>query len=472
LLFDLPIAFVDLETTGANPVADRVIEVGIVKVVGGVVEYEWQTLVDPEVPIPPLIQGFTGIRDDMVRGAPTFSALAEEIAERIGDSLFVAHNARFDLGFLKNEFRRIGWQFAPRVLCTVKLSRALYPQHHRHGLDAILARHGLACDARHRALGDARVLWDFVQLVRREHGPDVVEQAAVKAMKQPSLPPNVGAETLDLIPDTPGVYLFYGENDLPLYIGKSVSLRSRVRSHVTGDHSAGRAMRMTQEIRRVDWIETAGEFGALLLEARLIKEKMPIHNRKLRREGELCSWRIRENAAPGDVAVELVGARDLDPRDIGMLHGLFRSKREATNTLRELASAHQLCPRRLGLESGRGACFASQLRKCKGVCVGRESTQAHDLRLRTALAVLRLKTWPYPGRIAIREADADRGREVFHLFDAWCYLGSESSQGDLFDATQARIEPQFDLDTYRILSRYLAGRPANLVLLGPRASPP
>jgi DNA polymerase-3 subunit epsilon len=468
LLFDSPIVFVDLETTGANPATDRVIEVGIVKVAAGAVEYQWETLVDPGVPIPPLIQGFTGISDGMVRGAPTFAALAEEIAGRIGDSLFVAHNARFDLGFLKNEFRRIGGQFAPRVLCTVKLSRALYPQHHRHGLDAIMARHGLACDARHRALGDARVLWDFVQLARREHGPEALEAAAVRAMRQPSLPPNVAAETLDQIPDTPGVYLFYGENDLPLYIGKGVSLRSRVRSHFGADHGAGRAMRMAQEIRRVDWIETAGEFGALLLEARLIKEKLPIHNRRLRREGDLCAWRIREAAAAGEVAVELASARDLDPREIGTLYGLFRSRREATNTLRELAAAHRLCPKRLGLEAGREACSAFQLGKCRGVCTGREAPATHDLRLRTALAVLRLKTWPYPGRIAIRETDADRGREVFHLFDAWCYLGSESPPGDVVDAAQARIEPRFDLDTYRILSRYLAGRPANVLPLGDR----
>jgi DNA polymerase-3 subunit epsilon len=314
------------------------------------------------------------------------------------------------------------------------------------------------------------VLWDFVRLALSEHGPEAVEKAAAKAMKQPSLPPHVGAETLDRIPEAPGVYLFYGENDLPLYIGKSVNLRSRVRAHFSGDHGAGRSMRMTQEIHRVDWVETAGELGALLLEARLVKEKLPIHNRRLRREGELCSWRLREDAAAGDVAVELATASDLDPRDLGTLHGLFRSRREATNTLRELASANQLCPKRLGLESGKGACFASQLRKCKGVCAGREAPEAHDLRLRTALAVLRLKTWPYRGRIAIREADAERGREVFHLFESWCYLGTESSQGDLFDAASARIEPRFDLDTYRILSRYLAGRPANVLQLGAAGS--
>src|SRR5690606_5179196 len=109
--------------------------------------------------------GFTGITNEMVRGAPSFADIADEVFERIEGSLFIAHNARFDYGFLKNEFKRLEHAFQPRVLCTVKLSRALYPEHHRHGLDALIARHNLACDARHRALGDARVLWDFVQLV-------------------------------------------------------------------------------------------------------------------------------------------------------------------------------------------------------------------------------------------------------------------------------------------------------------------
>ena len=171
------IVFVDLETTGANPAIDRIIEVGIVKVTAGQLEYEWSTLVDPGEAIPPLIQGFTGISNEMVRGAPAFADIADEVFGRIEGSLFVAHNARFDYGFLKNEFRRLERAFQPRVLCTVKLSRALYPEHHRHGLDALIDRHNLACDARHRALGDARVLWDFVQLVQAEKPPEAIRAA-------------------------------------------------------------------------------------------------------------------------------------------------------------------------------------------------------------------------------------------------------------------------------------------------------
>lgn len=449
------IVFVDLETTGANPAFDRIIEVGIVKVSGGQVEYEWSSLVDPGESIPPMIQGFTGISNEMVRGAPRFADLADEVFGRIEGSLFVAHNARFDYGFLKNEFKRLGRAFQPRVLCTVKLSRALYPEHHRHGLDAVIARHDLSCDARHRALGDARVLWDFVQLVCAEKPAEAIEAALKKAMKTPSLPSGLERSALDVVPEGPGVYLFYGVNELPLYIGKGVNMRARVQSHFAADHGSGRAMRLAQEVKRVEWIETAGELGALLLEARLIKEQSPIHNRRLRRNEELCALRLKED---GDVALELVPLAGIPADDLGELYGQFKSKREANNTLRELAGEYGLCLKRLGLEQGKGPCFNQQIKRCKGVCVGKESRQQHDLRLKTALAVLKLCAWPFAGRIAIRERDPGSERCEWHLFESWCYLGTAKSEADLHEFAAARHEARFDLDTYRILRRELEKR--------------
>ncbi len=455
------IVFVDLETTGANPALDRVIEVGIVKVTDGRIDYEWSTLVDPGESIPSLIQGFIGITDEMVRGAPRFADIAEEVFARIEGSLFVAHNARFDYGFLKNEFKRLGRDFQPRVLCTVKLSRALYPEHHRHGLDALIARHNLACGARHRALGDARVLWDFVQLVHAEKPPEAIQAALKKAMKTPSLPSGLERSALDAVPEAPGVYLFYGESShspggsgaLPLYIGKGVNMRSRVQSHFAADHGSGRAMRLAQETKRVEWIETAGELGALLLEARLIKERQPLHNRRLRRNEELCAVRLREDGEIAqDRALELVPLAGAQADELGELYGQFKSKREAHNTLRELAGEYGLCLKRLGLEQGKGPCFNRQVKRCKGVCAGKESPQQHDLRLKTALAVLKLRAWPFPGRIAIRE------RDEWHLFETWCYLGTAKSEADLHEAMQTRFDAAFDLDTYRILRRELEKR--------------
>lgn len=463
-MFDQPLVFVDLETTGTDPVRDRVIEIGIAKVSDGEIEREWQSLVDPQQPIPPMIQSITGISDDMVRGAPSFAAVAEEVEKLLGDALFIAHNARFDVGFLRHEFLRLGRKFQPTVLCTVKFSRALYPQHHRHGLDALIARHGLTCAARHRALGDACVLWEFVQLVRREHAPEVIEQALTKAMRTPRLPPQLPPGSLESLPEAPGVYLFYGEDDRPLYIAGSANLRNHVRAHFIGDHKAGRAARIAKEIRRIDWIETGGELGAQLLEARLVKEKMPIHNRRLARPEEQCGWRIRESAHAVP-AVELVRACDIDPRQLAQLHGLFRSQREAVTSLREIATAYQLCPQRLGLECGGGSCSAAQLKKCKGVCTGREAPHSHDMRLCAALSSLRLNAWPYRGRIAIRESDSQRDRENFHVFDAWCHIGTESTLGDLYDAAETNFEAVFDLDIYKILTRYLAREPSGIIEL-------
>ena len=448
-MFPTPAVFVDLETTGANPAFDRIIEVGIVKVSDGRIEQEWSSLVDPGESIPPLIQGFTGITNEMVRGAPRFADIADEVLARLEGSLFVAHNARFDYGFLKNEFKRLERAFQPRVLCTVKLSRALYSEHHRHGLDALIARHGLACDARHRALGDARVLWDFVRLVQAEKSPEAIAAALKKAMKSPSLPSGLEATAVDAVPEAPGVYLFYGENGLPLYIGKGVNLRSRVQSHFAADHGSGRAMRLAQEVKHIEWIETAGELGALLLEARLIKEKSPIHNRHLRRNEELCAFRLVEG---GEVALERVPLAGVPAEALGELYGQFKSKREAHNTLRELAAGHGLCLRRLGLEQGKGPCFNHQIKRCKGWCVGKEDAARHDLRLKAALAVLKLRAWPFPGRIAIREGEAR------HLFESWCYLGSAGSETELHEAAQTRYDARFDLDTYRILRRELEKR--------------
>src|SRR5438093_12405505 len=172
-LFAPALAFVDLETTGTAADRDAITEVGIIRVTadpagGTPAVSEWSTLVNPGVPIPPAIQALTGITDAMVREAPAFDAIADEIAAQTAGALFVAHNARFDYGFLKHAFARQGRRFTARVLCTVRLSRRLFPDEPRHNLDSVIARHGLSIEGRHRALGDARVLWAFIQVLYRD----------------------------------------------------------------------------------------------------------------------------------------------------------------------------------------------------------------------------------------------------------------------------------------------------------------
>jgi DNA polymerase-3 subunit epsilon len=242
--------------------------------------------------------------------------------------------------------------------------------------------------------------------------------------------------------------LFYGENDLPIYIGKSVNLRSRVQSHFSGDHRLSKDMNIVQQIRRVEWKQTPGELGALLEEARLVKNLLPTLNRQLRRNNELQAyqWDPAIGGAPA-----LVRAADIDFGAGAAVYGVFRSKRAATDALRGLAQAFELCPIAIGLEKGGGPCFAHQLQRCRGVCVGKETPAMHNARLIEALSELKLQSWPFRGRIGIRESNGDQS--VLHVLDHWCYLGTVSNDEELAELDQ---RPAFDLDTYKILKRFLA----------------
>ncbi|MGV3628412.1 MAG: PolC-type DNA polymerase III [Betaproteobacteria bacterium] len=182
-MFDRKVVFLDLETTGAKAGEDRITEIGLIEVDGGYFVREWSTLVNPGIPIPPLIQSLTGINDAMVAKAPYFGDIARELYEAIDGRMLIAHNARFDYGFLEQEFKRIDQDFSAPVLCTVRLSRKLFPQHARHNLDTLISRHDIDCDARHRALGDARVLWQLAQQWRVDPGEAAVLEATAKLIK-------------------------------------------------------------------------------------------------------------------------------------------------------------------------------------------------------------------------------------------------------------------------------------------------
>ena len=444
----------DLETTGGSPVQDRVTEIAAVRIENGQEVARWSTLVNPGTPISHFIQNLTGISNEMVRQAPPFAEVAAHLLGLLDGAVLVAHNARFDHGFLLNEFERLGTTLRVKTLCTVRLSRLLYPQHRSHGLDAIMQRHGLASSARHRAMGDVDVVLAWLASAARELGAEAIEREAGTLLQgSAALPPQLATPIKD-IPASCGVYLFHGEGQLPLYIGKSVNLRSRVLAHFQAAGKVAREMRIAQEIRRVEWIETAGEIGALLLEARLVKERQPLHNRQLRREGGLCAWRLHADPAARPL-LTLVRGEDLQPQEFDHLYGVYRSKNQALKSLRELAAQHALCPQALGLESGKGRCFAQQIGQCRGVCCGGETAERHYLRLQMALAGQRLQVWPHAGPVGLREHDPETGRTDIHVFDQWCHLATVHDDAELEAALQSRSTLAFDLDSYRLLLKHL-----------------
>jgi DNA polymerase III subunit epsilon len=273
-----PVVFVDLETTGGSTAEHRITEIGVVEA-GPHGVSRWSTLVNPEQPIPAFIQQLTGITNDMVRTAPTFDAIAAELFQRLNGKLFVAHNANFDRGFLRSQFRQAGFFFNPDVLCTVRLSRALAPHEKRHGLDALIARHALVPLARHRALADADLLWQFWQQLHGLWPIEVLREHIQRTLRPYRIAGDITEDQLDTAPAGCGVYVFYDESDVALYVGRSVRLRHRVRSHLIGERRSSRELRIAQQVRRVEWRETGGEVGALLSEAQLIATLRPLHNR-------------------------------------------------------------------------------------------------------------------------------------------------------------------------------------------------
>ncbi|MBP2171173.1 excinuclease Cho [Erwinia toletana] len=249
---------------------------------------------------------------------------------------------------------------------------------------------------------------------------------------------------LDELPNLPGVYLFHGESELmPLYIGKSINIRSRVMSHFRNADAA----KMLRQARRISWITTAGELGALLLEAQMIKTRQPLFNKRLRKNRQLCSLQLN-----GDKPT-VVYAKELDFSRSPNLFGLYASRYAALETLKKVADEQRLCYGLLGLESlskGRG-CFRASLGRCAGACCGKESVAEHQQRLLSALEQVRVMCWPWPGAVGLVEQGV--AETQIHIIDHWFYLGSVS---DIREASALNATPQgFDQDGYKILCRPL-----------------
>ncbi|HWA13060.1 MAG TPA: exonuclease domain-containing protein [Burkholderiales bacterium] len=459
-MIDRPLVFLDLETTGASPGSDRITEIGLLEVEHGELQGEWSTLVNPGRAIPFNIQALTGITDAMVAQAPRFGEIAEALFRRLQGRVLVAHNARFDHGFLCAEFRRLGLRYEPDILCTVRLSRRLFPEHPRHNLDSLIERHGLSCENRHRALGDAKVLWAFTREILADPGPERVREAVDELLRKPMLPAALPPGILEDIPEGPGVYVFHAGDESPLYAGRSTNLASRVRAHFSGDSRSQRDRRIAADTARIEWTATAGELGAIFRQAQLIERLSPVFNRKRPAREVPCAWHW--DPVDGPVVPEFVDLDDLESAARTPLYGMFRTRRVARNALRDLADAHELCHIAVGLEQGQGPCLGHRLKRCRGACIGAESVLAHAMRMTQALHSLRLPDWPFPGPIGLREHDPASGRSEIHAFDRWRHLGSFADEAELAEGLRARRDGAFDYETWQLLRRCLDDPPVHV----------
>lgn len=439
------LAFVDIETTGTSISRDRAIEIAVLRVENNKLTQEFHSLVNPQVHVSPYIEALTGIKSAELENAPVFEEIASKLQDVLSDCLFISHNVRFDYGFIKNEFSRIGIDFSTSKCCTVRLSRHLFPGDKRHDLDSIVERFGFTCKQRHRALDDAKVIWQFFTSLQSSLPKEHFEKSFNYASKRSSFPILIPQHKLETLPETPGVYIFYGAAAPPdrtgtvLYIGKSINIRERVLSHFTQNDNQT-DLKICRETTDIDTIQTAGELGALIKEAEMIKKLQPVHNRLLRRRKELIVALKKTNTAGYDT-VGIDSLPQINIEDLSNVLGIFKSKRQGTKYLADICKKHNLCPKLLGLEKTRGKCMHAQFGWCRGACIGKEIPVAYNIRLLQAVAKTKIDHWPFDGKITIVERNHAQQTEDSFEINNWCAI---TDQGE-----------SFDVDMYKILRRYL-----------------
>ncbi len=335
----------------------------------------------------------------------------------------------------------------------------MYPSLVHRNLAALAHFVGINQVYAHRAQAEVETLYQLLKTIFQTLSPKTVLSKA-KSIYQKSSVPSKLRTNIDSFPDSPGIYLFFGSHStIPLYIGKSISLRQRILSHFQGDYTHAKEFTMTQQVERIEIIPTAGELSALLLESQLIKEKMPLYNRKLGRKTLIAGFKIKQER--GYLTVSIIREQVQSEEDLkaqGII-GAFRSIHAAKQILLELIKEFKLCPKLCQIEQGKGACFSYQLKCCLGACIGEEGAEHYNPRILLGLNQFKEEAWPYQGAIAIKEQCPINKLTHYLVFDQWRHLGSIVDEDALSTWKQLLHKLSGShFDSYKILRSHLKNR--------------
>jgi DNA polymerase III subunit epsilon len=372
-------AIVDIETTGGSARIEKITEIAVYLHDGNKITGEFISLVNPERNIPYFITSLTGITNEMVEDAPRFYEIAKKVIEATEGRTFVAHNARFDYSFIRQEFKSLGYNFKRNILDTVALSRKLIPGHKSYSLGNICNDLNITINGRHRAAGDALATVKLLEiLLARDIEINGGRSSLTKNTRVSKLNPKLDIAKIESIPEEPGVYYFYNEKGDLIYIGKSRNLQQRITTHLS-NNSTNRAMEMRDLIADIDWETTGSELIALLKESFEIKRNKPVYNRAQRRTG--FQWGIFSFFDQNGYLNYRYGQINSDETPVSV----FTSKEKTKAKLDSLIETYGLCQKLSGLYDTDGACFHYQVGICKGACIGKESASEYNERAAKAI---------------------------------------------------------------------------------------
>lgn len=274
-------AVIDLETTGGNPNAERIIEIGIVLHDGKQKIGEYTTLINPEKEISAFISTFTGITNSMVQHAPKFIDVADTILELLEGKIIVAHNARFDYNFIKSEYRRINIPFTKKNICTVQLSRKIFPEIKSHSLGNLCRDLGITVDNRHRAFGDAAATAILLEKLIQHDTKNLIKEYLDDDINRIYLPQKLNPKTIEILPEEVGVFYFHNERGEVIYLEKAKNIRDYIFTLFAKKPVDKYKQQFYTEITDISFELTGNELIASLRETIEIKKTSPKYNRPI-----------------------------------------------------------------------------------------------------------------------------------------------------------------------------------------------
>ena len=449
-------AIIDVETTGGTARFERITEIAIVLHDGEKVVDTFSTLINPERSIPWGITQLTGITDEMVAHAPKFYEVAKQIVQMTEDAVFVAHNVSFDYSFVREEFARLGYTFSRKQLCTVRLSRKVFPGLPSYSLSNLKRHFGILAERSHRALDDTLATTRIFEMILAEQSGKTVKSLLNHGIRESKLPPAITLDRLHALPEACGVYYLHDERGDVIYVGKSLNIRKRLFEHFADLSAKGEKLRAG--VADISFEITGSELVALLLESAEIKRLRPRINRALRARayaGGIFAYTDQNGYRCLAVGKNTArNARKLEPI------AEYPKVDNARAHLQSLVRQFELCYRLSNLDASSRACFHYSIKQCRGACIGEEPPAEYNERVEQAVEAL-------SRRLSGSYFIVDRGRTegeqsvVGVIEGRYAGFGFFDAGGDTIgpeELLEVLSKPYEDPDAAKIIRGYLDGK--------------
>ena len=369
-------AILDIETTGGKYDEEGITEIAIYRHDGETITDQFSSLVNPQIEIQPFVQKLTGISGKMLQNAPKFYEIAKRVVQITEDCVIVAHNAAFDYRILQTEFRRLGFAFERKSLCTVSLSQLLLPDQPAYSLGKLVRNLGIPFSDQHRAQGDAKVTVKLFELLLEKDLQKNILKAHISSEHPNKVPPKF-LEVIDGLPSEMGVYYIHNSKNEIIYIGKSNNIKKRILNHLTGKSKKARVIQ--NEMHKVTFALTGGELVSLLKEQNEIKTNAPKLNKAMKYRIFPMGIRLDDSVEYPELIVEQIKKEHT-------YFSVYKNSKSAKSAIFNWTENYGICLKKTSLSNKTGTCFLHEVNKCDGACTGKETPDSYRKKIKLLLA--------------------------------------------------------------------------------------